>query len=44
MQLLIGLLGGIAASSIFWVGAMRRAEQKPEGRTAKIVSLLSGKK
>lgn len=37
-----GLLIGVAASTVVWVAAMRRANSKPDGNTSKIVKALGG--
>jgi hypothetical protein len=41
MEIFIALLLGVAVSTAVWVSAIRRSLAKPEGRTAKFLSLLS---
>lgn len=35
-------IAGVGIGSVFWIAAIRRAAKKPDGNTAKLITIMGG--
>jgi hypothetical protein len=42
MEYFIPFLIGVATGSAFWITCIRRAAAKPDGKTAKVMTIMGG--